>query len=576
MKPEGEGKSSRPPSITSFRCPECSKEHPLFMTRCPETGRQVDQAHKMEGLTLDGRVLVGRMAAEGGMGVVYEGTNTKIGRKLAIKFLKSSISTNPQMLQRFENEARAAASIGHGNIVDILDMGATPRGVPFIVMEWLDGSDLGDVIDAATRLPPPLAVEIALQMLSALSAAHEKGIVHRDLKPENVFLKNEPGGAVTVKIVDFGISRLGQVEGGGELSVTRTGAVFGTPRYMAPEQARGLKTVDHRVDLYSVGVILYRMLTGALPFEADDYNNLIIAITTEDPVHVTKHGAPIPEGLDAAVMTAIEREPEARFQSASAFAEALLPFRSPVLESLSASSSISFPSIGIASAPARAMTPAGQSGARESDPDRMTLKGDAHVPSSTGQIGGVESQSSIPSIPPGVPAARGRVRGRLLVAGVAGLFLVTTGVVGFLAIKASRLEREMRALAHPMPAPAAPAAAPPLGEGGEEKAVSSFEVVLQGLPARAEVLVDGVLHPERPLSITGDPGSRHVEVVADGYQPWEKDVELRSDLALEVVLVPVAAEPKGGTAKGKALPDAGDRPAGKKTKKKIDVEYPGM
>jgi serine/threonine-protein kinase len=330
----GDAAKSDFPASGAFLCPFCKKQHPRFINRCPEDNRPIDRAFKMEGQILEGKYRVGRRVGRGGMGVVHEGEHLSVGRKVAIKFLLEDASKNPSMLQRFENEARLAAGVGHRNIVDIIDLGETHDGVHYIVMEFLEGRDLAD-ITKGSFLTVKMAVDFTVQILSALRSMHEAGVIHRDLKPENVIITKGDERGFTVKLVDFGLSRLGVQQS--DLGITQTGAVFGTPRYMAPEQARA-KEVDHRADLYSVGVMLYRMLTGKLPFDASNYNELIIQITTEQPVHVCEHGVPIPEGLDDIVMLSISRDPLHRFESATAFFEALRPYRSWTHEGAASSS----------------------------------------------------------------------------------------------------------------------------------------------------------------------------------------------------------------------------------------------
>lgn len=285
-----------------------------------------DRAFHMEGMVLEGKYEVEEMIGRGGMGAVYRGVHKTIGRRLAIKFLLSDMKSTPQMLQRFENEARMAASVGHRNIVDVLDLGETPDGIHYMVMEYLGGRDLGAILRSAPRLSVRVSLDFAIQTLSALRVVHDKGIIHRDLKPANVMITKDLDKGLAVKLLDFGFSRLHSRDK--DVGITQTGVVFGTPGYMAPEQARGSKEIDHRADLYSLGVILYRMLTGELPFQADGYNAMLIAITTEAPIPITEHGIELPEGLDAVVMRAISREPDERFEDATEFFEALRPFKS--------------------------------------------------------------------------------------------------------------------------------------------------------------------------------------------------------------------------------------------------------
>jgi serine/threonine-protein kinase len=217
-----------------------------------------------EGTRLDDKYVIVRHIKTGGMGAVYEVEHTGLGKKLAAKLLLPDLSRRPELLERFRREARAASATGHENIVEVTDLGATKGGVPFLVMELLQGRTLGAELKNG-RLPPERAVHITRQMLSALKAAHNRGIVHRDLKPENIFLIQRASDPDFVKVLDFGIAKLLTEEVGEEL--TRAGQVVGTPTYMAPEQARGAE-IDARADLYAVGAILYRMVTGNRPFTA--------------------------------------------------------------------------------------------------------------------------------------------------------------------------------------------------------------------------------------------------------------------------------------------------------------------
>ena len=584
MADQGEtGGQEQAKEADSFSCPHCKQTHPLFMTRCPETGQTVDQVYKMAGRVLEGKYKVGRMKGEGGMGVVYAGTHLKIGRRLAIKFLRRGTTAGSQIVERFQNEARIAASVGHRNIVDILDMGSTRENIPYIVMEYLEGNDLGEILDTTIRFPQPLAVDFAVQILGALRAVHEQGIVHRDLKPENVFIVNEAGGGITLKIVDFGVSRLGRAEGK-PLSTTRSGAVFGTPRYMAPEQARGSKSVDLRADLYSVGVLLYQMLTGAVPFEAADYNNMIISLTTEDPIPVDKHGIALSVGLTAVVMKALARDPGARFQTAGEFIEALLPFKGQDLD-LERSISGSIPSIPGWSSPS-SPTPSirvgdatgpslSESGPHENPtlrPDEGPISVDGGGASVTGGSTWSASRSG-QTHPAPVPVIRRRIGpGWLLAVIVSAAVLGLGGVAAYVLVKARSIEKRVVALAGD---PVHPATGP--GEAALEGPVL-WKVELEGLPAGAEVYVDGTLHPELPLTVSEARGSRLIRVVADGYETWEKQVAIHGDLSIAIRMDPASGgEETGGGEKQIRKPGKGkEGEGGQETKSKIDTEYPGL
>jgi serine/threonine-protein kinase len=264
----------------------------------------------MIGQTI-GNYVVQKKVGEGGMGVVYLAEHPRIHRRVAIKVLLPQYAQNPQVVSRFFNEAKAANEIRNEHIVDILDFGELPDGAPYIIMEWLDGRSLGDVLDKAGKLPLARAVHIARGIARALSAAHAHGIVHRDLKPDNIFLLERTGDADFVKVLDFGIAKLVGSEQAASDVKTKTGALIGTPSYMSPEQCRGI-AVDQRSDIYSLGVILYRMLTGRLPFEAEALGELLLQHMTQQPKSLREHEPTLPPSVDAAVLRALEKDPAKR------------------------------------------------------------------------------------------------------------------------------------------------------------------------------------------------------------------------------------------------------------------------
>ncbi len=253
---------------------------------------------------------------EGGMGEVYEARHVEIGKRVAIKFLSRDFAGDEQTTKRFHQEARIAGNLGQENICEVTDYGRTDDGLPFIVMELLEGETLAEVIRRDGALPTQRALAILHQVLAAIEEAHAHGILHRDLKPENVFLARRKQGEV-VKLLDFGISKI--VEPGGErMSLTKTGAMVGTPFYMSPEHVRGLKDVDHRTDIYSCGVMLYEMVTGRRPFDGTSFNEVMFKIV-EEPFPVPE--VDLPESVLEAIRTAMERDPEDRFQDAAEFRE---------------------------------------------------------------------------------------------------------------------------------------------------------------------------------------------------------------------------------------------------------------
>ncbi len=277
------------------------------------------------GKVLEGKYRLVRLIGKGGMGAVYEAQHTKISRKMAVKLLHPELSDSAEMAERFTREARAASSIGHPNIVEIQDVGQTEDGAVFIVMELLEGRSLTSLLSSSGALPPGQAVSITLQILSALRATHDKGIIHRDLKPDNVLLARDRRSNEQVKIVDFGISKI-KGSAGAEPGLTKTGAVLGTPYYMAPEQARGEKDIDERIDIWSVGVMLFQMLSGKLPYPGDSYNAVISKILTEPAVSAREAAPDIPEDLAAIVDKALAKNRDERYRDVKTLAKALEPF----------------------------------------------------------------------------------------------------------------------------------------------------------------------------------------------------------------------------------------------------------
>jgi len=255
------------------------------------------------------------LLGEGGMGAVYLAEHPGIGRRVAIKVLRSEMGHDPQLLTRFLNEARAANAIRHPNIIEVLDSGTTARGASYLVMELLEGESLSARIKRLSRLDERSAIEIAMQTASGLGAAHAKGIIHRDLKPDNLFVIPEESDASRerVKILDFGIAKL-HVPSGDSLK-TRTGTLMGTPIYMSPEQCLGTKEVDHRSDVYSLGIILYEMLTGRPPFLSEGFGELLTMHLHEQPPPLRSLAPQVGAAIESAIMRMLAKKPEDRFQS---------------------------------------------------------------------------------------------------------------------------------------------------------------------------------------------------------------------------------------------------------------------
>jgi tRNA A-37 threonylcarbamoyl transferase component Bud32 len=265
------------------------------------------------------------LLGEGGMGAVYLAEHPFMGRKAAIKVLRRELAEDKGLVERFMNEARAANAIHHPNIIDIIDVGQLPSGVPYLMMEFLDGESLAKRIEREKHLAISAAVDIATQTASALYAAHGKGIVHRDLKPDNLYLVPDEGRQLgqRVTVLDFGIAKLrGELSGSG--AKTQSGSVMGTPPYMSPEQCRGITDeIDHRTDVYALGIILYEMLTGTPPFMSEGWGEVVLMHVTKAPPPPRARNPEISPELEAVILKALAKVPADRWDSMADLGTAL-------------------------------------------------------------------------------------------------------------------------------------------------------------------------------------------------------------------------------------------------------------
>lgn len=293
----------------------------------PAPTREIDrgaEAHEYVGKTIAGRYEVESRLGEGAMGAVYLAEHVRIGRYDAIKVLNPDMADDEDAWARFTREARNASQINHPNVCTVYDFGETDEGLPFIAMEYVEGETLTRLMEREGPLPPARVAELFEEIADALEAAHSRGIVHRDLKPENIMLDRDEYGTRTVKVVDFGIAKAMQDKEGRQ-DVTREGFVVGTPQYVSPEQVAG-GDLDRRSDLYSLGVVLYEMLTGRLPFTGDSWRAVMTKRLSEDPVPLREAAPELGLGpeLERVVHRALAREPEDRYESAGAMHRDLL------------------------------------------------------------------------------------------------------------------------------------------------------------------------------------------------------------------------------------------------------------
>jgi serine/threonine-protein kinase len=320
------------PRAAAKRCPTCAGRFPSDFRVCPRDAAILEDApaddDPLLGTVLGDTYEVLRVIGEGGMGCVYETRHMRLpNKRFAVKVLHPDLLRQSEVLARFEREAEAASAFSHENVVGVIDVNRLADGRPYIVSELLDGEQLGEYLARAGKLPVPEAIRIATQLCRALGAAHARGVVHRDIKPENIFLVGSPG-ARTVKVLDFGISKVGS----GASTLTKTGVVMGTPAYMPPEQARGLH-VDHRADIYALGVILYRAVTGKLPFEGNDPVATLTAVIAREPARPSAVESGIPLALELVIQTAMNKKPDERYASMQDFESALSAIRPAVSSS---------------------------------------------------------------------------------------------------------------------------------------------------------------------------------------------------------------------------------------------------
>ncbi len=511
-------------------CPTCRRGFADGVEVCPEHGISLmpEQAFLSADTTLAagqkvGDYVVDEVIAEGGFGTVYRVIHPLIGKNAAIKVLKREFSSNPEMVSRFIAEARAVNQIRHKNIIDIFAFGVLDDGRHYYVMELLEGLTLERHVKTCGRLPVTEALPIIRQLARALAAAHSAGITHRDLKPENVFLTFDEDGVATPKLLDFGIAKLkGQTA---SVHKTRSGAPMGTPLYMSPEQVYG-REIDHRSDIYSLGILIYEVLTGAPPFDGDSVMDVLTAQTTAKAPSLRSAAPELPAELDGPVHHMLEKSPEKRPQSVTAALDKLM---------LAAELSGVIPTQSRRSGPQGmlpqyAVSNPGDVVRRESLASATTLAGELKRPAST---------------PPD-----GRLKKSLLYG--AGAVAVGGAVAVILAVRSPHATgAEGNKSAEPSAGASAVLVTPLLPSSAEPSAVgsalpaSSVRVSFEGVPPDCEVLVGGKRVSSAKEGLVLAQGTERVKVTLrrPGYAPRDVWVVPDKDRTVSTDLVKAPPQP---------------------------------
>src|SRR5678816_4399193 len=275
------------------------------------------------GEVLAGKYKVEHVLGVGGMGVVVAARHIQLEQKVALKFLRPEAMQSKEAVERFLREARAAVRLRSEHVAKVTDGGTLDSGAPYMVVEFLDGADLSQIVHATGSITIEEAVYFVLQACEAIAEAHSLGIIHRDLKPQNLFVTRRVDGKPLVKVLDFGISKTLDTQSG--LSLTRTSSIMGSPLYMSPEQMRSSKNVDQRSDIWALGVILYELLTGHVPFEAESVPELCLKVVQDEPASPKSVRPEIQEGLNAVVLKCLEKTASNRFSNVAELAAALEP-----------------------------------------------------------------------------------------------------------------------------------------------------------------------------------------------------------------------------------------------------------
>lgn len=527
----------------------------------------MDNLEFKSGSVIQGTYRLDMMVAKGGMGVVYRGTHLRLNKQIAVKLMLPQFVQSEEQRKRFLNEAVGIARIQHRNVVSMLDVGMSEEGVPFFVMEFLQGESLRERLKRRKVISMGEASRVMIQTLSGVSALHAKRVIHRDMKPSNIFVAREADGSEIVKILDFGVSKFHLLEGDELQELTTTGTILGTPSYMSPEQAGGKKAlIDNLSDIYSCGVILYRAISGINPFKGDNYNETIANILNA-PVPPPSFFVPeLTKDMDDLVLKAIDRNKSTRFRSCKAFIEALKKY---VMED--GLVEVNLADIIDVEEPS-------QESSVEDEGSGLTPS----VELGTGAMGLPMGRQKLPTDLSSSVSITGyrtpevRKRAAWVWPTVVIVLVVLAGLGAWAGIKF---------LGHDHRDSGKAASEETEKPAGTEGGSGTCNLTIQDAPQGALVYVDGVLHPERPLSLKRGTEPVTLRVEAPGFEPWEKAVAVTADTTLPVRMMPVPEKEElpGETeedskTKKKSKPSdkkkSKDDGGGKK-KRKIMTVYPG-
>ena len=493
-----------------------------------------------------GNYVVRRKLGEGGMGSVYLAEHPSIGKRVALKVLHTEFASQPEIVSRFFNEAKAVNDIQHPNIVDIIDFGTIPPPVPtdpplvYFIMEYIEGASLTDLIRREAPLHPERATKIALQIADALSASHGKGIVHRDLKPDNVILVSRGREHDFIKLLDFGIAKL--TGNAASTHRTRTGMVIGTPQYMSPEQCEGRGNIDHRTDVYALGIVLYQMLTGRVPFVGEGFGEVLVQQMATPPLAPSVITPQIPEHVELIVLKALEKRADHRYQRVD---DMTLALQDPVQYIEGHGGRAGFLASPVLREPAMAGSRAAMSTAAPGQVAPTTLGGSAAQLART-------------------RPARGRTS--VFVGFGVGLMLAFGGIVVGLAMRHGGDPEDHMAAPHSVPEPnpdprpatkaelkpIPPTPPPPVTTPTVEPKLSkTVRVTVDSTPSGATMTIDGENRGTTPCLLELDRRDTPVEIklTLAGYVPMAKRLALRDDVVLSLSLervrrvAPVAPQP---------------------------------